>query len=178
MIRIVPPSRSRALPIRCEASRGVPADKPRRRCTPGLDGRRMGVPGLGCCPGPARPLRPHRSDDPNSSDTPTGREGQSRRPAFSIWSRNVQTETECGNLYWKAGFNPDKPQNDWDYGSYTWGKIRSFISLGANSYMLWNMVLDREGKNIDSVKPWPQNAAVVVNTSDRSVTYTAIFYMP
>src|ERR1041384_5526189 len=29
--------------------------------------------------------------------------------------------------------------------------------------MLWNMVLDEQGKNIDSERPWPQNAAIVVD---------------
>ncbi len=88
----------------------------------------------------------------------------------------VQSETECGNWSWKSGYNPDMPQNDWAYGSYTWRKIRGFISLGANSYMLWNMILDQEGKNIDELKPWPQDAAVVINSINHSVTYTPMFY--
>jgi glucosylceramidase len=88
----------------------------------------------------------------------------------------VQTETECGNWHWKAGFDPDKPQNDWDYGVYTWRKVRSFFKSGANAYLLWNMVLDQEGKSIDSQMPWPQNAAIVVNTKTKSAIYTPMFY--
>jgi glucosylceramidase len=88
----------------------------------------------------------------------------------------VQTETECGNWHWKPGFDPNMPQNDWDYGVYTWDKVRSYLTSGANAYMLWNMVLDREGKSIDSERPWPQNAAVVVDTKTKSVIYTPMFY--
>ena len=88
----------------------------------------------------------------------------------------MQTETECGNWYWKAGFDPDKPQNDWAYGVYTWKKVRDYFNEGVNSYMLWNMVLDQEGKNLDSVRPWPQNAALVVDTASQSLIYTPMYY--
>ncbi len=88
----------------------------------------------------------------------------------------MQTETECGNFYWKEGFDPDKPQNDWAYGVYTWNKVKAFLGQGAGSYMLWNMVLDQEGKSIDAVQPWPQNAAIVVNTASKSLTYTPLYY--
>jgi glucosylceramidase len=88
----------------------------------------------------------------------------------------MQTETECGNLYWQPGFKMDRPPNDWDYGSYTWKKIREFFEKGVNSYMLWNMVLDEEGKNIDSQLPWPQNAAVVIDKNTKQAIYTPMFY--
>ncbi len=90
--------------------------------------------------------------------------------------RIMQTETECGNFYWKAGFDPDKPQNDWNYGVYTWNKVKEYFTKGANSYMLWNMVLDQEGKSIDALRPWPQNAAVVVDSRTKTVTYTPMYY--
>lgn len=90
--------------------------------------------------------------------------------------RIMQTETECGNFYWQPGFNPRKPPNDWAYGSYTWKKVKDFFDAGVNSYMLWNMVLDEEGKSIDSKRPWPQNAAVVVSKKTRQVVYTPMFY--
>jgi glucosylceramidase len=88
----------------------------------------------------------------------------------------MQTETECGNWHWKPGFDPDKPQNDWAYGSYTWKKIKAFFDAGVNSYMLWNMILDEEGKSIDSQLPWPQNAAVVIDKNTKQVIYTPMFY--
>lgn len=87
-----------------------------------------------------------------------------------------QTETECGNCFWKPGFDPRKPQNDWAYGVYTWNKIKNFFDEGVNAYMLWNMVLDEEGKSIDAVRPWPQNAAVVINKNTKEVIYTPMFY--
>jgi len=90
--------------------------------------------------------------------------------------RLMQTETECGNWHWKPGFDPDKPQNDWTYGSYTWKKIKAFFDAGANSYLLWNIVLDEEGKSIDAKMPWPQNAAVVVDKNTKQVIYTPMFY--
>jgi len=88
----------------------------------------------------------------------------------------IQTETECGNWYWRPGFNPDHPQNDWYYAVYTWKKVHDYMSAGASAYVLWNMVLDNEGKSIDSQKPWPQDSAVVIDTNSRSVTYTPMFY--
>jgi glucosylceramidase len=90
----------------------------------------------------------------------------------------MQTETECGNWYWKPDFNfdPDRPQNDWAYGVYTWNKIKAFFDEGVNSYLLWNMVLDEEGKSIDAVRPWPQNAAIVVDKNTKEVIYTPMFY--
>jgi len=88
----------------------------------------------------------------------------------------METETECGNFYWEDGFNPDYPQNDWEYGVHTWGKIKEYFDEGVNSYMLWNIVLDEEGKSIDSESPWPQNAAVVINKNTKEIIYTPMFY--
>lgn len=90
--------------------------------------------------------------------------------------RIMQTETDCGNWYWKGGYNPDKPQNDWNYAVYTWNKVKDYFEQGVNSYMLWNMVLDEEGKSIDSISPWPQNAAVVIDSKTKSVIYTPMYY--
>ncbi len=90
--------------------------------------------------------------------------------------RMVQTETECGNWYWKPGYNPDHPQNDWYYAVYTWRKVRDYMAGGACAYDLWNMILDPDGKSIDSVHPWPQDAAIVIDTNSLTVTYTPMFY--
>ncbi len=87
-----------------------------------------------------------------------------------------QTETECGNFYWKPGYDPDRPPNDWAYGVYTWNKIKDYFDEGVNAYLLWNMVLDEEGKSIDSQNPWPQNAAVTVDLSVKEAAYTPMFY--
>jgi glucosylceramidase len=84
----------------------------------------------------------------------------------------VQTETDCGNWHWKPGFDKDRAPNDFAYAAYTWGRARDYIDAGAGAYMLWNLVLDQEGKNIDKYLPWPQNSAVVVDTAVKSVAYT------
>ena len=88
----------------------------------------------------------------------------------------MQTETDCGNWTWKPGFNKDKAANDFEYGAYTWKKFRSFITGGAQSYMLWNIVLNENGKNIDNKLPWPQNSAIVVDRNAKTVTYTPMFW--
>lgn len=88
----------------------------------------------------------------------------------------METETECGNFYWEPGYNPDFPQNDWEYGMHTWSKVKEYFDEGVNSYLLWNMVLDEEGKSIDSESPWPQNAAVVIDKNSKEVIYTPMFY--
>lgn len=87
-----------------------------------------------------------------------------------------QTETECGNFYWKPGYDSNRPPNDWDYGSYTWNKIKEYFDEGVGAYMLWNMVLDEQGMSIDSQSPWPQCAAVTVNKDTGQVTYTPMYW--
>lgn len=87
-----------------------------------------------------------------------------------------QTETECGNFNWKPGYDPNRPQNDWAYGIYTWNKVKDYFDEGVNAYMLWNMILDEEGKSIDSENPWPQNAAITVDKNTKKVTYTPMFW--
>jgi glucosylceramidase len=88
----------------------------------------------------------------------------------------MQTETECGNWNDRPGFDPDRPQNDWNYGVYTWSKVKEYFDQGVNSYELWNMVLDEEGKSIDSKVPWPQNAPVVIDRKTKKAVYTPMFF--
>jgi glucosylceramidase len=88
----------------------------------------------------------------------------------------MQSETECGNNHWQPGFNRDVPPNDFRYAAYTWRKFRDFMRAGSSSYMLWNLVLDEQGKNIDSRLPWPQNSAVVIDRRTKHVTYTPMYF--
>jgi len=92
-------------------------------------------------------------------------------PGLTVW----QTETDCGNWPWFPGYDPDKPQNDIAYASFTWEKIRDWLKAGVTVYELWNMVLDPWGKSIDSKHPWPQNSAITVNPETREVRYTPMF---
>jgi glucosylceramidase len=99
-------------------------------------------------------------------------------------SRNlpiVQTEHKCGNYHWNpAGFppfNPDMPPNDHAYAVESWGYIRDWIRAGVTSYSAWNMVLDTAGKNLDTMRPWPQNALLTVNTSSRTLNVTPAYHV-
>jgi glucosylceramidase len=88
----------------------------------------------------------------------------------------MQSETECGNEHWQPGFDPQRPPNDFAYAAHTWRKFRDYIGAGSSSYFLWNMVLDERGMNIDRLRPWPQNSAVVVDRKTRKVSYTPMFW--
>ena len=106
------------------------------------------------------------------------------RSVSGLKSRNlpiVQTEHKCGNYHWNpAGFppfNPDRPPNDYAYGVESWGYIRDWIKAGVHVYSAWNMVLDTIGKNIDTMRPWPQNALLVVDTTARTLTLTPAYYV-
>jgi glucosylceramidase len=88
----------------------------------------------------------------------------------------MQTETVCGNHPWEPGFDAARPPNDHAYGELTWGRIRDYLQAGVRSYMAWNMVLDTEGKNLDSERPWPQNALLVVDRSGRRLAETPAYW--
>ena len=92
-------------------------------------------------------------------------------PGLVIW----QTETDCGNWHWLSGYDPDKPQNDIAYASFTWQKIRDWLKAGVTVYELWNMVLDPWGKNIGTQRPWPQNSPITVHPETLEVRYTPTF---
>jgi glucosylceramidase len=88
----------------------------------------------------------------------------------------MQTETICGNHPWEPGFDPDRPPNDHAYGELTWERILAYLRAGVRSYMAWNMVLDTEGKNLDSERPWPQNALLVVDRRERRLSETPAYW--
>jgi len=88
----------------------------------------------------------------------------------------MQTETVCGNHPWEAGFDPGRPPNDHAYGELTWGRILAYLRAGVRSYMAWNMVLDSEGRNLDSERPWPQNALLVVDRQGRRLAETPAYW--
>jgi glucosylceramidase len=99
-------------------------------------------------------------------------------------SRNlpiVQTEHKCGNYPWNPDglptFNPNTAANDYAYGVESWGYLKKWIQSGVNVYSAWNMVLDTAGKNLDSMRPWPQNALLNVNTSSKTLIITPAYYV-
>jgi glucosylceramidase len=89
----------------------------------------------------------------------------------------MQSETECGNTRRLPDYDPETPPNNFAYAAYTFRKFRDFIQDGASSYMLWNMVLDEHGKNLSTDRPWPQNAAIVVDRTTKRVTLTPMFWV-
>ena len=99
----------------------------------------------------------------------------------SLKSRNVpivQTEHKCGNYPWEtATFNANTAPNDYAYAKESWTLIRDWIKAGVTSYSAWNMVLDTAGKNSDTMRPWPQNALLTVNTSSKTLNITPAYYV-
>lgn len=99
-------------------------------------------------------------------------------------SRNlpiVQTEHKCGNYPWNpAGmppFNASAAPNDHAYAEESWKLIRDWIQAGVTSYSAWNMVLDTSGKNLDSQRPWPQNALLTVDTGTKTLNVTPAYHV-
>ncbi|HTU61827.1 MAG TPA: glycoside hydrolase family 30 beta sandwich domain-containing protein, partial [Polyangiales bacterium] len=39
-----------------------------------------------------------------------------------------------------------------------------------------NLVLDQRGKNIDALRPWPQNSAIIVDSTMKRVTLTPMYW--
>lgn len=93
----------------------------------------------------------------------------------------MQTEHKCGNYPWNPSglpaFNPDTPRNDHDYAVESWGYIRDWIKAGVHVYSAWNMVLDTAGKNLDAMRPWPQNALLTVDRKAKTLTLTPAYYV-
>jgi len=91
--------------------------------------------------------------------------------SLEIW----QTEHQCGNF--PNGNNTNRAPNDFAYGVESWGYIRDWIKKGVNHYAAWNMVLDTVGRNLDTVRPWAQNALLAVDVSAKSLNITPTYYV-
>jgi glucosylceramidase len=91
-----------------------------------------------------------------------------------IW----QTEHQAGNYPWiTASFNKTKAPNDFAYGVESWGLIRDWMKSGANSYSAWNMVLDTVGLGNDTVRVWPQDTLLVVDTNAKTLSAAPAYYV-
>ncbi len=91
--------------------------------------------------------------------------------SLEIW----QTEHQCGNF--PNGNNANKAPNDFAYGVESWGYLRDWIKLGVNHYSAWNMVLDTVGRSLDTVRPWAQNALLVVDVQGKKLIPTPAYYV-
>jgi glucosylceramidase len=92
---------------------------------------------------------------------------------LTIW----QTEHQAGNYPWAGGFVSSRAPNDHAYGIESWGLIRNWLRAGANSYSAWNMVLDTGGLGNDTIRVWPQDSLLVVDTNARTVNATPAYYV-
>jgi len=99
------------------------------------------------------------------------RVGSSKAYDLPIW----QTEHMCGNYPWVTPFNASAAPNDDAYAVESWGLIRDWINAGATAYSAWNMVLDTTGVGIDSTRIWPQDALLVVDTTNKALIVTPAF---
>jgi glucosylceramidase len=75
----------------------------------------------------------------------------------------MQTEAECG----------DTNTNDWAFACSRFGQIVKYLDAGAESFMIWNLVLDETGL---STANWAQCSPIVVDQVSGEVTYTPYFY--
>ncbi len=75
----------------------------------------------------------------------------------------MQSETECQN-----------GANSWGDAQRLYALMKRYLDCGANSYFLWNMVLDETGM---STWKWRQNAAITVNRNTGEVTYNGEYYV-
>jgi glucosylceramidase len=107
--------------------------------------------------------------------------------AIAAGFKVMQSEHKCGNYPFvtpvatsdadanRTNFLKDHAPNNHAYGEESWDLIKSWIDKGVTSYSAWNMVLDKAGFNLDKVRPWPQNALIVVDGTN--VRYTAAYYV-
>jgi glucosylceramidase len=78
----------------------------------------------------------------------------------------MQTEAECG----------ETNTNDWDFAHRRFDDIVKFLNCGAESFMIWNMVLDETG---ESTAGWDQCSPIVIDQVDQpgvQVRYTPYYY--
>jgi glucosylceramidase len=90
-----------------------------------------------------------------------GRNAIQRTHAAWPEKRLMQSENECGD-----------GRNSWDYAGYIFNLIRHYLCNGANSYIYWNMVLDKGGR---STWGWLQNSMITIDGA--RVIYNPEFYV-
>ena len=56
-------------------------------------------------------------------------------------------------------------------------RSRQALELGVNHYSAWNMVLDTVGRSLDTVRPWAQNAPLVVDVQARQLIVSPAYYV-
>ena len=77
--------------------------------------------------------------------------------------RIMQTENECGD-----------GSNDWKAAEHTFKLMKRYLNGGANSYMYWNMILDKNGL---SHWGWKQNSLITIDTKAERAYYNPEYYL-
>lgn len=101
----------------------------------------------------------------------------------------MQTEHRCGNYPWldslatsrddadRHNFLPDRAPNNHAYAEESWDMLKQWIEAGVHIYSAWNMVLDTGGFNMDTSRPWPQNALIAVDVEANTFEVTPAYYV-
>ncbi len=86
-------------------------------------------------------------------------------PAHEKYShlRFMQTESECGD-----------GSNNWAAAEHLWDLLRHYFNHGANSYMYWNLILEKQGL---STWGWKQNALISVDTARHKIFMNPEYYI-
>lgn len=74
-----------------------------------------------------------------------------------------QTEQECGD-----------GNNTWAGAVYSWNLMRHYLNNGTSAYMYWNISLEKGGI---SRWGWAQNSLVIVNSEQKSFSYSNEYYV-
>ncbi len=77
--------------------------------------------------------------------------------------RIMQTENECGD-----------GSNDWKAAERTFKLMKYYFDAGANSYMYWNLILD---KNSTSFWGWKQNALITIDTRKKKYSLNPEYFV-
>jgi glucosylceramidase len=94
--------------------------------------------------------------------------------------RVMQTEHQCGNFPptpRSQQYENSPAPNNHAYALESWNLMYEWINNGVNSYLAWNMVLDTFGPNLDGVRPWNQNALLVVDEGAGTLRITPTYYL-
>jgi glucosylceramidase len=74
-----------------------------------------------------------------------------------------QTEQECGN-----------GKNDWEHCVHSWDLMKHYLNNGVNTYLYWNISLDKGGY---SRWGWQQNSLVTVDVENKTYQFNYEYYL-
>jgi glucosylceramidase len=97
-------------------------------------------------------------------------------PAKAAGLRVWVSEHQAGNYPWETATYQTTAPNGMAYAIQSWGLIRDAITkVGVTAYSAWHMVLNKVGTNIDTSIPWAQDALLVADSGQ--LTMTPAYYV-